>query len=440
MIPAREDPAGAFGSPFPLVYLILAFPMFVAAFGSLPRKLDFGPISGMGALTVLEVGLAAAGLLACRRYPKGLLLRAMPYTGFLAWVALTTIWARPQLEGAQNALVYILFGVMVLFGGTLAARNPYRLEHLIDRGVTWITSVALTFVALELAHGGLPSDSEEAWWIGPRPVAILGLVVLSRLLTRWYYGDKWPRVWIVLWMAAIVASISRAATATALGMVGVVVLAQVRFRRRRLAITLPAAVGAVSVVLALAMTWAPFQERMFHGDAAVTVGGTGINVSGRLTMWRAILASARESPVIGKGLGSAQVVVAAAFANTPSQMTQPHNDYLRLWHDLGAIGLALYLAGTFSWMGMLGRDWYRGERSGAEPARLEFSGFLTLFALSLIEVTDNPIVYQSVMGTAGLFVGAALGARVYRSRHGRPEASAARVVHRSVERLGRSRA
>jgi hypothetical protein len=39
-----------------------------------------------------------------------------------------------------------------------------------------------------------------------------------------------------------------------------------------------------------------------------------------------------------------------------------------------------------------------------------------LLALSVVEITDNPVVYQAVMGTAGLLVGAGLGARIYWQR------------------------
>jgi O-antigen ligase len=187
-----------------------------------------------------------------------------------------------------------------------------------------------------------------------------------------------------------------------------------RFRRRRAAITLPTALAAVVLVVTLALTWTPFTERMFAGDTKLKVGDTSINVSGRLTMWTAVIESGLERPLIGNGLGSAQEVVTTTFANTASRMTQPHNDYLRIWHDLGAIGFALYLAAAASWMWILGRAWYDSERTGKGTARLEFAGLLTLLALSLVEVTDNPIIYQAVMGPAGLMVGAGLGIRTQR--------------------------
>lgn len=387
--------------------------MFVAAFGSLPRKFDFGPISAMGVLTIVEVGVAGAGLLACRRYPKRLLHRTLPYICLMAWAGLSTIWAPPLTGGIQNGLVYLLFGLMVLFGGTLAARNGPRLEELIDLGIRWISSVALGIVALELVLRGTPKDTEEGWAIGPRPLAILGLVVLSRYLARWYYGDKRSRLWILLWIVAIVASISRAAAATSLVLVCLVVLAQMRFRRRRAAFTLPAALVGLVLVVTLAFTWAPFHERMFAGDTKFEVGGTSINVSGRRTMWTAIVESARKQPWVGAGMGSAQAVITATFAYTPSQMTQPHNDYLRIWHDLGAIGLALLLAATGVWIWLLGRAWYDSERTARGPARLELTALLTLLGLSMVEVTDNPLIYQAVMGTAGLLVGAGLGVQAH---------------------------
>jgi O-antigen ligase len=397
-----------------LLYRVLAFPMFVAAFVTLPRKLNFGPISGLGLLTLMEVGLIAAGLLACTRYPKWLLLRTLPYLCFMVWVGLSTIWAPPAgIMGFQNGLLYLLFGLMILLAGTLAARDAPRLEKLIDQGILWISSVALAFVALDMSLRGLPKDTEEGWWIGPRPLAILGLVVLSRYLARWYYGDRTARLWILLWIAAIVGSISRTATAGALILVACVVLAQMRFHRRRVAFTLPAALGAVVLVVTLAFTWAPFHDRMFAGDTKLDVGGTSINVSGRRTMWMAVIESARKQPIVGSGLGSAQLVVAETMTFMTNPMSQPHNDYLRIWHDLGAIGLVLHLAAAAAWMGTLGLAWYRSERTASRAAQLELTGLLALLGLSIMEVTDNPVVYQGPMAMAGLLVGAGLGARLY---------------------------
>ena len=388
--------------------------MFLAAFGSLPRKINAGPMSAMGALTILEVGVGAAGLLACGRYPKWLLLRTLPYLLLLTWAGLSTVWAPPSRDGFQNAIVYTLFGVMALFSGTLTARDPARVDRLIDRGTGWISLVALMFIGAELTTKGVPADLEESWWIGPRPVAILGVVVLSRYLARWYYGDKSARLWIVLWLAAIVATISRAATATSLILLGSLVLAQMRFQRRRAALTLPVAIGTVALVVALALVWSPFYQRMFAGDAAMKVAGTTINLAGRARMWDLVVSSGREHPWVGRGLGTSQSVVSTGLADTRSQMSQPHNDYLRIWHDLGFVGLGFHLWAIGLWIWILGRDWYVAERRWRQPAVLELTGLLIVIGLAVVQITDNAIIYQAVMGTAGTLVGAGLGARAYR--------------------------
>jgi O-antigen ligase len=400
-------------SSFPLLYGVLALPLLIAAFAGLPRLVRVGPISGQGALTIVQILLIGGATLACGRYPARLLKRLIPYFCFLVWVGTSLFWAPPDTAGAQNGLVYLLFGLLMLFSGTLAARDPAGVQTVINRAVTWITWIALALVVVELKVHGLTKDTEEGWWIGPRPLAILGIVVLTRHLVKWYYGDSRARVSIVLWMAAIVVSVSRAAAAIGLVLIGLVVLAQMRFRLRRAVMSLPVFVGAVLVVIGMALFWAPLRDHMFAGDTKLRVAGTKINVSGRWTMWTAIVESALERPLIGKGLGSAVQVITTTFASTPGQMTQPHNDYLRLWHDLGAIGLTLYLiaVGLTGWI--LFRDWYANERRRAGPAQLEITGLLTLLAILAASLTDNPLVYPSVMATAGIFIGAGLGARVY---------------------------
>ena len=66
----------------------------------------------------------------------------------------------------------------------------------------------------------------------------------------------------------------------------------------------------------------------------------------RLTLWRQALASAKEHPLIGHGLGGYWQNVDPN--GTPANQT-PHNGYLAVLVKLGGIGLALFLAGLIFW-------------------------------------------------------------------------------------------
>jgi len=399
--------------PLPLLYAVLGVPLAIAALADLPRIVQLGPVSGMGALSIFQVLLIGAAVLACKSYPALLLKRLTPYYLFLSWVGLTCLWARPDMPGFQNGMLYLLFGLLMLLSGTLTARNPAAARLVIDRGVTVITCVALLLVAVDLTVHGWSKDPAAQWWIGPRPVAILGVVVMCRHLASWYYGNGRAKLSIALWLGAIVATISRAATGIGLVLIALVVLAQMRFRLRRAILTFPTLVAVGTVVACLALFWTPLHDHMFGGDAKLQVGATRINVSGRWTMWSAIISSAMNHPLIGGGLGSAVRVITDVFSDSPSQMTQPHDDYLRLWHDTGFIGLILYLLGVGIAVKTLFGQWYENEQSGAGAAELEFTGLLAVAAICAFALTDNPFVYPSVMATAGVLIGAGLGARAY---------------------------
>ena len=60
-----------------------------------------------------------------------------------------------------------------------------------------------------------------------------------------------------------------------------------------------------------------------------------------MNMWAATIESARHHPLVGQGLGSSQDLIERLFG-----LAHPHNDYLRLWHDLGLVGLLLLVSVT----------------------------------------------------------------------------------------------
>jgi O-antigen ligase len=379
--------------------------LLIPAFVDIPQRVSsVGGASGMGALTVVQLLLTVAGLVAVGAYPQRLLAQMVPYALFLGWVFASVSWGPPQMAGMQNAVVYALFGVAVLLGGTIAAREPARIDGVIGRGIGWIDVITLSVIAVSLVAIGLPVAGEQQWFVGSRSVALLGLLPLSwHLAHRRVVPGAGTRA--LLWLSAIVLSLSR--TAIAVGILYVVIVTLTRRRSH------PGLFGGrwsrviviVSIVAALVTFVRPLRDRVFTGDLGLQVGAVGINVSGRANMWAAVTESAERSPVIGQGLGTSQLAISDAF-----ELGHPHNDYLRLWHDLGVIGLLLFVVSLTRWLGILIRDWRAADRRRNRIAPLKLASALALLGLLLAATTDNAIIYPFVMSPLGLLIGAGLGA------------------------------
>jgi len=135
-----------------------------------------------------------------------------------------------------------------------------------------------------------------------------------------------------------------------------------------------------------------FQDKinavMSKGDAA-NVGGITVNTSGRTYIWSIVLKSAQNNILFGLGQdGPPEMLKYPKWAH-------PHNDYLRLLHHNGIIGLVLWLLFFINLLIYLlnrikysSNDYYKSYY---------LFNFIFLFAILIIMITDNPIVYSYIM-------------------------------------------
>lgn len=395
---ARPAPRGT-----PLLAAAALLPLLTAGFVNLAARWRVGPLSGMGLATAVQAGVLLAALAAAARYPRRLLVRMLPFAAFLLWAALRSLLTPPTFEGAQNGLVYLLFGAGALLAGTLAARDPERMTGRLGGALVWLQGVALGMALLNLLLWGIPRGG--SWMIGPRSLALVCLIPFHWHLARWSAGERRALLVAALWFAVIVATTSRTASAIGLVSLAVVVALQAGRRPRRAAVGGLALAASLGLAAALVAFAPPFHARFFQGDTRLQVGEYAINVSGRAAFWRLMVQSAREAPVAGQGLGSSQSVMAAEFLESDN-IRHPHNDYLRLWHDLGLVGVALLLAAVASWLAALARDAGSG---GAARSVLRITAGLTVLEMLLAMITDNLLIYPFFMGAAGVVVGSALG-------------------------------
>ena len=398
-------PRFAHTSWFPLVLLI---PFVINGLIDLPRMLEFGSVSVMGGLTILQVLLACAALALAGAFPRMGLVHLGWYGAFLLWMFLRSTIDPPDQNGWQNAFVYVLFAVYCLLSATMATSRPSVAVLMCRRGIAAIDVMAIGLVGLNLLIFGLPPQTGEdsTWFIGPRAVALLAIAPICWHLAAWCHGRPRASLRALAWIVTVMASMSRTATAVALGCAGLAFLAQAWTAPRRFVRQVPLVMIGVIVMAGVVFAFrAQFQERFLGGYNNVEVAGVSISTSGRDTIWATVIASGMRHPIWGAGLGSSQ----AALFEFGSDVGHPHNDYLRVWHDGGVFGLVFILAAFAQLLAVLTRQWRRATTRGSRHPEVHLAAVLTLIGVLLTSTTDNGFVYVYVMGPAGLLTGLALG-------------------------------
>jgi O-antigen ligase len=249
--------------------------------------------------------------------------------------------------------------------------------------------------------------------VGGRVFALFALLGLAYLLATWRYGAKRALLWAIVITVLIGFSLSRMAFVAALALFPLAQRPSKGVRevaRVAIGLVLVAAIGYSAITYV-----EPLHDRFFSGDMSLEIGGVSFNASGRTAFWKAIFASYMESWLIGKGAGSSEMLIQTSFVD----IDHPHNDYLRILHDYGLVGLVLWLSAMCVLLWRVGRAWIRADRLNCSEAPLHLCAFLVLVAVSLMMTSDNAMVYIYIMGPAGALVGTSLGARTAR-RDARP--------------------
>jgi len=385
-------------------------PLVLAALVDAPSNLRAGTFTALGALGALQLMLALFGLLLVRVYPRTVLSLFWPYGLFLAWMFSRSVvaWATsggPNQGALQNGMAYTLFGVEFLLGAALAAAATTAWTMpVLRRGFIALDVIGLALIAINVQQAGL----EGEWWIGPRSAALLAIVPISWHLAGWSHGSRGEGLRALAWILAVFASLSRTVTAVAIVTFLLALLVQLwltpgRFARRAPLI----AMGMLIVGLLVLGYQSTFYTRFFEGYTRYELGPLSIPTSGRTALWPRVFDSAMEHPIVGGGLGSSQQVAIEELSQ------QPHNEYLRVWHDGGVIGISLLLFTFVSWLLQLRRQYAWAVRTSHPHPEIELTAVFTLLGIVLAGITDNGFMYMFVDAPAGLLIGAAFGVRLF---------------------------
>lgn len=381
-----------------LKFFISSVAMLIGATVDILGHFELGEISLMGVATVF-VSLASWSMWLTRpRFVPNVRKVMVPWSLYVSLSLISLVLGGFSTGGFQYFLVTVGFlGLLVVSANmsSMSLEAVTHVGHMIGRS-SWIAA-ALFLMA------PLLGQIDERLSISSRSYALFALFGVSWFIAGARYGDSKGLLQALGIALVIAASLSRTATAVAL-----LLLVISRFNPRSirgwLGSVLAGAIGLTAAYVAFTRVDA-IRERFTEGDVSLQIAGVSINATGRTEIWERTMESYRESPWVGQGLGSASRVVEAQFPG----LGHPHNDYLRILHDVGLVGLVIWFACQFVLVGLVARAWWKADKVRDVEARIHLTALLSLIAVSITMLTDNIVVYAFYMLPLGVIIGTSLG-------------------------------
>lgn len=399
--------------------LLLYFIIFASAAGSLVQ--DLGKLeTGSAEITVSGVQwMFVAGICALFIGCNLRRLRVPPYLRpFLLFVAWTFIrWATSafSLVGMKDVLFYSLPLLVSLYAlSNFSGAQRLNVEKI---GTALLASVIIPVLVLVLLMSTGQIDLEARGPAGlahPRPVALHLLVILSFSVAQWRYGGnmKARRRGVLLSLLStgtILFTLSRMASLTAL-----LILATSTLNPQKLWKLLPlASVGIVLFGLVLFhVPW--FRQRsFFRAETGVSDSLQDLNTAGRADyFWPMTIEHALQKPIWGWGVGSARTFLGRAGPKIKDKWEpadyHPHDEYLQVFHDMGAPGLLFMLLAWGMLLNQCWKDWKQADLSGnSNIAKWSMAATVNLAAILFTIITDNTLHFAFVMTPVSIIVACA---------------------------------
>jgi O-antigen ligase len=368
-----------------------------AALGGVMRRIEFGSITLLGVWTIMTAVLASVFCLAALDWVKSTAFHVWPLILFAAWTCLSFLWGGVSSAGGQNVLVIVTF-VGLLLATSGFARRTRLIQSRVSRRFILSLAIASGLYVVSLLLQGAGADA----LYGNRTFALLSLLGIAWHLARWRHGKVRSLIWAIALCALVALSLSRMALAIGLALFPIAQSLRVHWRRSLIVL---ASGGMALAILLLSLSYVTVLQERFLPSSSGDLASISLDAysSGRAQLWITTLASAAESPWIGKGAGSADRLIDTVFGQG-----HPHNDYLRVLHDYGCIGLILLLMA----LAMLVRSCWRAWKAAGNDFRqasFALAALLSLLAVAMSMVTDNTVVYVFVMGPLGILVGTTIG-------------------------------
>jgi O-antigen ligase len=369
----------------------------------IPRAVSLGSITAQAALTIFYFCTGAILVLLTPTKAPILSPKTIGLIAFWCWAATSLLWTTDLWDGIQNIMVIGTLLLMMALAEAAASARPSFALWLEKQFLRSILVASLLYLASVIWSGAGTNDL-----ISARSFGLYADFGVAACVSKWRHGSRRYLLAAAALTVLIGVSESRLALGIALALFPLSQLPTKNMLRAAkmaamIAFTAACAYGAITYFDSL-------YERFFSGDVSLKIGSVAINGSGRTAFWKVTIDSFQESPVIGKGAGSAEALIEAFFVD----INHPHSDYLRIAHDYGIIGASLWAFGFIAMLISLWRSWRRAEALDADTARLQTTALMALAAFAMQMTVENALVYVFVAASLGLLVGSALG--IYRAR------------------------
>ena len=373
------------------------------------RRLSLGPVTALAGVTIVANIGCVLLLLNSRQFPKKLVLSGLGYLVFLS-LGIYSLVANLPFSGVsfqnsvQNLLSYGAFIGLLLLSACVVLESPV-LPWFVRHGFLSVVAIATGVYSISIMVKGPGSDL----MMGARAFAAFVVAMLPFALSAWRYKVPYAGAIAIAMTLCVALSFSRTATVIAL-----ILYPLSRFSPHKPEgwLRLGLWVGMISLVAYLSFTYVqPIRDRFTEKGDSGSIGGLKVNTAGRDQIWLAVQNSIELAPFLGHGPGSVEIPVGRTNKTAGGH---PHNDYLRLTHDFGYVGAAVWLMSFLSLVLLTFRNWLWADTYDRSMAHYHLGAMLGILSVAQLMLTDNIIVYIFAMAPLATLIGSSISLDVRR--------------------------
>lgn len=391
--------------PMLLIYFVILSSSTASLFKT-SERIDFGQtnlsISGYRwAFVALLAAMVIMIHIRVKNFPRYFIL----YFIFIAYIMLRWVLSPFPSVGTKDVMYYSMQPIIGLSTFYILMAVGYKKLREVEKLIIYSFPIIILIFVFAFAAGvEIYTPNGPKGLIPPRTIALFMSVTLALSLAYWKYTrhslEKYYYFLASLIIFFIILfTISRMAAAVAL-LLFVVTKVKI-FNMFKLL-----GGGMIALVLVAVALWTipSFRSRTFKSEPTTfTEAIVEFDSNGRLQfMWPATFGNAIEKPIIGWGPGSARIFL-APLSSKEEEEVHPHNEYLQVFHDLGLIGLALFL---LFWIVALRRYqsiWkYHHNANNVMAATWSMAAVMGSLILLITSITANTLHYPFV--TLPIFV------------------------------------